>query len=111
PSAHADVLDELGALGERTIWNDAYGRWRAVEQRIVAASARSDRLREQRDLLAYQRRELESARLQGDELEGLRARVARAEGGARLLASTQAALASLDGDPGAASALADALHQ
>lgn len=111
PAAHANVLDDLGALEERAQWNSAFARWREVEQRIAAARARSQQLRDQRELLEYQRRELEEARLQGEELEGLRVRVARMEGGARLVASTQAALGALDADPGAATSLGEALHQ
>ena len=111
PTAHAGVLDELGALDERARWNEAFTTWRAVEQRIARAHARTEQLREQRDLLEFQRRELEQARLEGDELEPLRARVARLEGGARLIEGAQAAFDALDAENGATSSLAEALHQ
>lgn len=111
PAAHAGVLDELGALEERAAWNRAHAAWRSVEQRIARARAHSDQLREQRDLLEFQRRELEQAHLEGDELEPLRARVARLEGGARLVESTQNAFNALEAENGAASTLAESIHQ
>lgn len=110
PAAHAGVLDELGALEERARWNEAHAAWRGVEQRIARAQARSEQLREQRDLLEFQRRELEHARLSGDELDVLRARVARLEGGARLVENAQGAFDALESDAGARASLTDALH-
>lgn len=102
-SAHAQVLDGLG-VDTRIVeaWNTALMDFRDVEQEIEAFTARQQRLREQREVLEYQRRELEGAQLEGNELDALRERVAAQEGGAALVENAADALARLESDEGGA---------
>jgi DNA repair protein RecN (Recombination protein N) len=92
PSEHGKVLD---ACGVNPGTSEAYReRRRVFLERMRAVDEyrqRQERLREQRDLVEYQLRELEQARLTGDELEPLRERVAILGGGARLMEAAASA--------------------
>lgn len=110
---HVHVLDELGVdLDVRRQWRVAHEVWLGLLREIAAWESRQRQLREQRELLEFQRRELKSAGLQGDEMEDLRARVALLEGGAQLVENAAAALARLQSDEdGAQRVLAEATHR
>ena len=109
-SEHVRVLDGLGVGTDvRAAWKQAHDAWRAVERDVDRWSARQEQLREQRELLDHQLRELTDAGLTGGETEELRVRVARNEGGAQLIESAAAALEALESeDTGAQRALTEA---
>lgn len=108
---HARVLDALGVDPDvRRTWDEALEQHRACARDIEAWTTRQARLREQRDVLEYQRRELDDAQLTGDELEALRERVAAQEGGAALVENAAEALARVESeDGGALTVLGEAL--
>jgi DNA repair protein RecN (Recombination protein N) len=109
-SEHVHVLDGLGVdPGVREAWHRAFEEWRAVRREVERWRARQEQLRERRELLEYQLRELTDAGLTGDETEELRVRVARNEGGAQLIENAAAALDAIESeDAGAQRALSEA---
>ena len=112
-SEHVHVLDELGVdVDVRRQWRVAHDAWLALLREIAAWESRQRQLRDQRELLEFQRRELKAAALQGDEMDELRARVALLEGGAQLVENAAAVLARLQSDEdGAQRVLAEATHR
>lgn len=112
PSAHGDLLDACGVQPDlRSAYREARGRFQAEEDRLRAWRERTARAAEQRDLLEFQWRELDAARLAVGEQERLRHTVARLDGGARLVEGlTHAAEALEDEDRGATPALDRALR-
>ena len=111
PGSHAGLLDGLGVDPSiRRNYDAAWQAWRDAEKELHEERARLETLRHQRELLEYQARELGEAGLRAGELDELRHRVARFEGGGRLVeAAAEAAAALEDEQIGARAALARAL--
>lgn len=103
PRRHVQLLDRCGVPRERVVaWRDAVDGWRELEREREDFRRRQARLREERELLEYQYRELDAARLREGEAEELRGVVARLSGGARTMEAAAAARDALADDEGGA---------
>jgi DNA repair protein RecN (Recombination protein N) len=97
PRRHRELLDGYAGLTEEArAYRDRYGEWQAV-RREREALLRAERERAQRqDLLEFQRREIEAARLGADEEEALAAEHAILSNHERLFAAVEQAYAALE---------------
>ncbi len=103
PSRHRQLLDDCGVSVELCAeWNEAYVRYRKCQQELWAWQKRREEFLAQREILLFQRRELEEADLSEGELERLRERVTLLTEGAQILQAAQAALSRLETDEGGA---------
>ena len=101
PVTHLELVDAAGGLGElRGEVSRAFMAWQGVQAELAsqrgALATRRDRL----DVIAYQIKEIEEARLESGEMESLReerALLQHAERIGELLATAQAALAGEGG--------------
>lgn len=97
PRRHRDLLDGYAGLAEEArAYRDRYGAWQAL-RREREALLQAERERAQRqDLLEFQRREIEAARLGPDEEEALSAEQAILANHERLFAAVEQAYAALE---------------
>jgi DNA repair protein RecN (Recombination protein N) len=113
PRQHVAVLDALGVdTALAADWHEARSAFESAQAAIARWQEQRDRLVEQREVLEYQRLELDAAALRDGELEELRRTVSLMEGGARLLELAEFARTRLDDDArGAVPAVQEALAQ
>lgn len=97
PRRHRELLDaSAGAVEDVRDYRDRYARWQAL-RREREALFQADRERAQRqDLLEFQRREIEAARLTAGEEEGLAAEEAILSNHERLFAAVEQAYGALE---------------
>jgi DNA repair protein RecN (Recombination protein N) len=97
PRRHRELLDGYaGTLEEGRSYRDGYARWQAL-RREREALLQAERERAQRqDLLEFQRREIEAARLEAGEEEGLAAEHAILSNHERLFALVEEAYLALE---------------
>jgi len=97
PRRHRELLDAYaGATEDVRAYRDRYARWQAL-RREREALLQADRERAQRqDLLAFQRREIEAARLTAGEEEALAAERAILSNHERLFAAVTQAYGALE---------------
>lgn len=103
PATHLEVVDEAGGLGPlRGRVGDAFGAWQAARaalgQQRSALASRRDRL----DVIAFQSREIEDARLHAGEDAALREERSLLRHGSRIAELVAGALQSLGGEGGSA---------
>jgi DNA repair protein RecN (Recombination protein N) len=111
PPAHLEFLDRFcGPEHLRTLarYRDVYGRLRAARQRLEGLDAQAREREREKDLLAYQVREIEAAQVRPGELEELAAEESRLAHAERILERMAEARTALGDDGAAADALADA---
>ena len=105
PASHVRLLDDCGVAPALVAeFQAAYDEHRALLVELEAFRAEQRRVEADRELLEYQRGELDQAQIQVGEMEELRVSVARLSGGARLLesvAQAHAIVSSEDIDLGA----------
>ncbi|HSD50337.1 MAG TPA: DNA repair protein RecN [Candidatus Methylomirabilis sp.] len=97
PRRHRELLDAYaGAIEDVRAYRDRYARWQAL-RREREALLQADRERAQRqDLLEFQRREIEAARLTAGEEEALAAEHAVLSNHERLFAAVEQAYGALE---------------
>jgi DNA repair protein RecN (Recombination protein N) len=97
PRRHRELLDAYaGAVEEVRAYRDRYARWQAL-RREREALLQADRERAQRrDLLEFQRREIQAAQLRAGEEEALAAEHAILSNHERLFAAVEQAYAALE---------------
>lgn len=102
PRRHRDLLDGYAGLAEEArAYRDRYGAWQALRrEREALLQAERERV-ERQDLLEFQRREIEAARLGPDEEEALSAEHAILANHERLFAAVEQAYAALEESDGA----------
>ena len=111
PLAHLAFLDRFcGPEHLRTLarYRDVYGRLRSARQRLERLDAVAREREREKDLLAYQVREIEAAQVRSGELEELAAEESRLAHAERILERAAEARSVLGEDGAAADALADA---
>ncbi len=106
-----DLLDEiLGLTGERSRAKAALAEWRATEKEMAHRRQEAAFAREQRDMWAYQLRELEEAALDVDEAASLGEKLVLGRGARGLLEAGAAARLELaEGELNAAALIGKAL--
>ncbi len=97
PRAHRDLLDACGIDPQLSVlYEAARERYERARQEVERWQRRRQQIREQRDMLEFQFRELDDAGPRGGEIEELRARVARLSGGVQLFEAVAEAREALD---------------
>jgi DNA repair protein RecN (Recombination protein N) len=102
PRRHRELLDAYAGVGEDArAYRDRFGQWQAVRrEREVLLSAERERAQRQ-DLLEFQRREIEAARLEVGEEEALSAEHAILCNHERLFSAVEQAYRALEESDGA----------
>lgn len=102
PRRHREVLDAYGGATEEVrAYRQAYGRWQALRrERDDLAADERDRAQRQ-DLLEFQRREIEGARLDPEEEDVLSAEATILANHERLFGAVEQAYAELEESEGA----------
>lgn len=102
PRRHRELLDAYAGVGEDArAYRDRFGQWQAVRrEREVLLSAERERAQRQ-DLLEFQRREIEAARLEVGEEETLSAEHAILCNHERLFSAVEQAYRALEESDGA----------
>jgi DNA repair protein RecN (Recombination protein N) len=102
PRRHREFVDAYaGILDEVADFRDRYGRWQALRQeRDAIAAAEADRAR-RTELLEFQRREIETARLEPGEEEALSAERGILTNHERLFSAVEQAYVELEESDGA----------
>jgi DNA repair protein RecN (Recombination protein N) len=111
PSSHLEFLDRFcGPDHLRTLasYRDVYARLRAARERLERLDAEAREREREKDLLAYQVREIEAAQIRPGELEELAAEESRLTHAERILERAAVARSALGADGAAADALAEA---
>lgn len=103
PARHRSLLDDCGvSTAMREEWDAAYERYRSCERELSLWQKRREDFLSQREILLFQRRELEDAQLREGEMDQLRERVELLTHGAKIFEAARTALARLDTDEGGA---------
>jgi DNA repair protein RecN (Recombination protein N) len=97
PRRHREVLDAYAGVSEdaRT-YRQTYGRWQGLRQEREALLLAERERAQRQDLLEFQRREIESARLEADEEEALAAERAILANHERLFSAVEQAYTALE---------------
>ena len=102
PRRHRDLLDGYaGAMEQVRTYRDGYGAWQALQREREALQLAEQERAQRLDLLQFQRGEIETARLQGDEDETLAAEHAILSNHERLFAAVEQAYSTLEESEGA----------
>jgi len=97
PRRHREVLDAYaGVSGEARAYRQTYGHWQGLRQEQEALLLAERERAQRQDLLEFQRREIESARVEPDEEEGLAAERAILVNHERLFSTVEQAYAALE---------------
>ncbi|HWT77489.1 MAG TPA: AAA family ATPase, partial [Candidatus Methylomirabilis sp.] len=97
PRSHRDLLDGYAGIMEQVrIYRDRYGAWQALQRESQALQMAEQERAQRLDLLQFQRREIEAARLQSDEEETLTAEQAILSNHERLFGAVEQAYSALE---------------
>ncbi|MGH2682372.1 MAG: AAA family ATPase, partial [Actinomycetota bacterium] len=111
PAAHLDFLDRFcgqGHAAELNRYREVFGRLRAARERLGRLDEQARERERDKDLLAYQVREIEAAQIAAGETEELAAEESRLAHAERILERVAEARTALSDEGGAADALAAA---
>jgi DNA repair protein RecN (Recombination protein N) len=107
-----DLLDAFGGHGEaRARVSSTVGRWRDNRAQLAALAVDPREVARRLEIAEHEAAEIAAARLRIGEADELRGRLAAARQGAAIARGGTAIREALDGDPGARSAAAQALHE
>lgn len=101
PGTHLTVVDAVGGLeGTRGQVGDAFADWQQVRERLARQRAALASRRDRLDVIAFQTREIEDARLQAGEDVALREERSLLRHGSRIAELVAGALQALGGEGG-----------
>ncbi len=103
PRRHRELLDGYAdVVGEVQAYRERYAVWQALQHEQAALLAAERERAQRQDLLAFQRREIEAARLEAGEEEALTSEQAILSNHERLFAAVEQAYAALEESDSAA---------